>query len=241
MAIVMLVVVAGARIVNEIGLFKELPPQQILSAALVPNSEAPSVAALLGQKGLASGAPIFVRIFKEPKELVLWVETATGKYEILKIYPICTYSGELGPKLREGDLQSPEGFYFVRKEALLPTSQFHRAFNIGFPNAFDRAYGRTGSFLMVHGSCVSVGCYAMTNSGIREIYDLAEAALDNDQDFFRVHIFPFRMNDENLSRFEGNANLEFWKNLKEGYDLFETDKRPPDVRVSEKKYVFSSD
>jgi murein L,D-transpeptidase YafK len=192
-------------------------------------------------KEMTLGSQIFIRIFKDTKELELWAAKDDEAYQLIKVYPICSFSGSLGPKLKEGDMQSPEGFYFVSKSALLPTSQFHKAFNIGFPNAYDRAHGRTGSFLMVHGSCVSVGCYAMTNSGIDEIYTMAEAALDAGQPFFRVHIFPFRMTEENLNHYRDSSDFDFWSNLKEGFDHFEDSGVPPKVTVKDSRYVFSGD
>ncbi|SVD61889.1 uncharacterized protein METZ01_LOCUS414743, partial [marine metagenome] len=152
----------------------------------------PSMETALHAKGLRWGAPVFIRIFKEEKKLELWVDD--GKvFKHFKTWPICKYSGTLGPKLKEGDRQAPEGFYFVPRSRMNPRSRFHLSFNLGYPNAYDRAHKRTGSALMVHGNCVSIGCYAMTDAGIEEIYSLCDAALTNGQRFFRVHAFPFRM------------------------------------------------
>ncbi len=191
----------------------------------------------LEEDGLVYGSPIYIRVFKESSELELWVEN-DEKFKLFKNYNICSYSGTLGPKLRVGDLQSPEGFYFVKARQLNPSSQFHLSFNIGYPNAYDRVHGRTGSALMVHGDCVSIGCYAMTDAVIEEIYTLAEAAFRNGQRFFRVHIFPFRMTAENMEAHKESIWLDYWENLKEGYDFFERDKRPPDVEVGDKRYIF---
>lgn len=189
---------------------------------------------------LEYGAPVFIRIFKEEKELEVWLEGEADEYVHFRTYDICTYSGDLGPKLREGDNQSPEGFYFVKPIQMNPSSTFHLSFNIGFPNSYDRAHGRTGSFLMVHGHCVSIGCYAMTNKRIDEIFSLASAALREGQPFFRVHIFPFRMTEENMIRYEDHNWIEFWENLKEGYDLFELDRIPPNVSMEDKTYFFEN-
>ena len=159
----------------------------------------PALEAALRVKGLRWGAPVFVRIFKEEKELELWVDD--GKvFKHFKTWPICKYSGTLGPKLKEGDGQAPEGFYFVPRSRMNPRSRFHLSFNLGYPNAYDRARQRTGSALMVHGNCVSIGCYAMTDARIEEIYSLCDAALQNGQKFFRVHVFPFRMTAANQKR-----------------------------------------
>lgn len=153
---------------------------------------------------------------------------------------MCTWSGELGPKLREGDGQSPEGFYFITPASLNPNSSYHLSFNLGFPNAYDRANGRTGSFLMVHGDCVSIGCYAMTDDGIEEIYADVEAAFADGQSFIRVHIFPFEMTEEKMVQHIDNENHTFWINLKSGWDWFETNRTPPNVTVSEKVYQFEA-
>jgi murein L,D-transpeptidase YafK len=196
------------------------------------------LAALMRKKGLRRGDPIFIRIFKQEKELELWMR-AGRKFTLLKTYPICRLSGHIGPKLRERDYQSPEGFYTVTRARLKPDSKYHRAFNLGFPNAYDRAWGRSGSFLMIHGGCRSVGCFAMTNKGVEEIYGLADAALSNGQKSFDVHIFPFRMSAVNMDKYAKHRWSSFWWNLKEGHDLFERSLLPPIVSNSGRKYVFS--
>ena len=193
----------------------------------------------LEEKGLTLGSPVFIRAFKDERILELFVKNGrTGKYDLFREYKIAGSSGVLGPKLAEGDGQVPEGFYFVPPSAMLPTSRYHLAFNIGFPNAFDKANGRTGSFIMIHGSNVSIGCLAMTDEKIEEIYTLCDAAHKGGQRFFRVQIFPFRMTEKRMKKFSSDPNYAFWKNLKTGYDLFEKNKLPPDVSVKNKKYVF---
>jgi len=182
------------------------------------------------------GDPIFIRIFKEESILEIWIRSDT-EYKHLKDYAICAYSGKLGPKLKEGDKQSPEGFYRVHKHQLNPHSKFHLSFNLGYPNKYDRAYKRTGSFLMVHGNCVSVGCYAMTNVKIEEIYKLVKTALNKGQKYVQVHAYPFRMTKENMAFFSENEWHDFWVNLKEGYDYFEDQKLPPFIQVKDKQYT----
>lgn len=191
----------------------------------------------MAAQGLLFGAPIFIRVFKRSRELEIWIENA-GRFHLFRTYPICDYSGALGPKLREGDNQSPEGFYFVTPERLNPASQFHLSFNLGFPNRYDRAHERTGSYLMVHGDCVSIGCYAMTDEKIEEIFALADAAFRNGQRFFRVHVFPFRMTEETMEAARVSRWYAFWRNLKEGFDSFERTHRPPDTIVRNRRYVF---
>jgi murein L,D-transpeptidase YafK len=193
----------------------------------------------LKEKGMALGTPIFMRIFKREFELELWM-LKDGRYELFANYPICKWSGRLGPKLQTGDRQAPEGFYSVDSSALNPNSRWHRSFNLGFPNAFDRALGRTGSFLMVHGGCGSIGCYAMTNPVIEEIWEIVTRALDGGQKRFQVQVFPFRMTEANLAAYSSERWSPFWADLKTGHDLFETERLPPAVGVCDKRYSFTS-
>lgn len=191
----------------------------------------------LADKGVKLGDPVLVRIFKLDSELELWMEK-DGRYVKFATYPICRFSGRLGPKLREGDNQAPEGFYTVAKEQLNPNSRWHRSFNLGYPNAFDRAHDRTGSLIMVHGGCLSIGCFAITNAGVDEVWRLVTAALDKGQPRFAVHVFPFRMTDANLALRNKSDFADFWTNLKTGSDLFETTQLPPIVSVCEGAYAF---
>jgi murein L,D-transpeptidase YafK len=199
----------------------------------------PSLTTDLKAKGLRFGTPVFLRILKEERALELWMqEPEKRSFKLFRTYRIAAMSGKLGPKLKEGDRQAPEGFYFVNRARLKPDSVFHLAMNIGYPNIYDRAHGRGGSFLMIHGNRVSIGCFAMTDAKIEEIYTLCDAALQKGQPFFRVHCFPFHMNDERMTEAHGDRWEPFWKNLKEGYDAFENGKIPPNVEVEKKRYVF---
>ncbi len=188
-------------------------------------------------QGLNLGNKVFIRIFKESKDLEIWIEKGEI-FEHFKTYKICNYSGGLGTKTREGDGKSPEGFYFVTPKQLNPMSSFHLSYNIGYPNLYERERGYTGSAIMVHGSCVSIGCYAMTNERIEEIWTIIVKAFENDQRFFRIHIFPFKFNDKNLIRNTDSTLDKFWLNLKEGYDYFEENHYPPDVGVRNGRYIF---
>jgi murein L,D-transpeptidase YafK len=192
--------------------------------------------ARLAAQGLRLGDPVFLRIFKLESELELWMEK-DGRYQLFATYPICLWSGRLGPKLKEGDLQAPEGFYTVTKDQLNPDSRWHRAFNLGFPNAFDRAQGRSGSFLMVHGGCASVGCYAMTDAVIDELWRIVTAAIDKGEARVPVHAFPFRMTDAKLAARGASRWSGFWTELKRGYDAFERSKVPPAITVCDGRYV----
>jgi murein L,D-transpeptidase YafK len=192
--------------------------------------------ARLAAKSLEIGAPVFIRIFKRDSELELWM-MRDGRYVLFETYPICYWSGRLGPKLRQGDAQSPEGFYSVSAAQLNPNSQYYRSFDLGFPNAFDRAYRRTGAHLMVHGACVSRGCYAMTDPVMGEIWALVTAALAGGQPRFDVHVFPFRLKDWRLRLYAGHESAPFWAELKPGYDAFEAHRLPPQIQVCGRRYV----
>ncbi len=192
------------------------------------------------KQGLSFGSPVYIRIFKEESQLEVWIQKGAS-FELFRAYPVCTWGqGTLGPKQKQGDGQAPEGFYFVKPGKLNPVSSYHLAFNLGYPNAYDRAHKRTGDFLMVHGNCVSIGCYAMTNEKIEEIYALIDAALRGGQSLFRTHIFPFKMTSQNMQKHKDSEWLEFWQNLKEGYDAFENNGHtPPNVEVKDGRYIFN--
>ncbi len=193
----------------------------------------------LARVGLHLGDPVFIRAFKEEKLLDFFIRNrATGKFDLFRTYPIVAASGGLGPKLAAGDRQVPEGFYVVPPAAMNPDSRFHLAFNIGYPNEFDRAHHRTGSAIMVHGDRKSIGCLAMTDEKIEEIYTLCAAAQAAGQGFFCVHLFPFRMTVERMEIATKSSNFAFWQNLKEGYDFFEKDRIPPQTLVVDGRYHF---
>jgi murein L,D-transpeptidase YafK len=224
-----------------------LPEDQAVSSSLPGPARAKAAAArvrpelekALAAKGLHFGDPVFLRAFKEEGQVELWVRNReTKKYELFRTWEVAAQSGKPGPKLAEGDNQVPEGFYFVPPSAMKPDSTFHLAFNIGYPNAYDEHHGRTGTFIMIHGNRVSIGCLAMTDPKIEEIYTLCDAALKNGQPYFRVNLFPFRMTPARLSREKGSEWFDFWTNLKEGYDFFERGHVPPEVEVVDGRYVF---
>lgn len=197
----------------------------------------------LAGKGLAAGDQVFIRIFKESRELELWMRDASGVWKLYRNYPIACHSGVLGPKQREGDMQAPEGFYSVARAQLNAASNYHLAFNIGYPNAYDLHHQRTGSLIMVHGDEVSVGCYAMTDPVIEAIYLLLSAALENGQPGVPVHCFPFRLSADRLRKAgdEKSPWMDFWSNLQEGYDAFEEHRKPPRVDVRDGRYVFRAE
>ena len=185
---------------------KELPPQLL---------------SLLLQRNMPKRSPILIRIFKEESELEVWKQDTTGRFELLKVYPICRWSGDLGPKITEGDRQAPEGFYTITPGLMNPNSNYYLAINTGFPNAYDRANDRHGGFLMIYGDCSSRGCYAMTDEQIGEIYSLARESFLGGQPSFQIQAYPFRMTPTNLARHRTSPHLAFWKMLKVGNDHFE--------------------
>jgi murein L,D-transpeptidase YafK len=184
-------------------------------------------------------APILIRIYKEESTLEVWKQDRSGKFAMLNSYPICKFSGNLGPKLMQGDYQAPEGFYDITPDQMNPNSSEYLAFNTGFPNTFDRSLGRTGSFLMVHGGCRSVGCYAMTDYAMEEIYGLVDEAFKGGQEKVQLQAFPFRMTAQNLANHAGDPNMPFWEMLKAGNDAFLATERPPRVAVCDRRYVFN--
>jgi murein L,D-transpeptidase YafK len=200
----------------------------------------PEMLALLQTKNMPKESPILVRVFKEESEVEVWKQDTTGLYQLLKVFPICRWSGELGPKKVEGDRQAPEGFYTITPGLMNPNSNYYLAINMGFPNAYDKANGYTGGFLMIHGDCSSRGCYAMTDEQIGEIYSLARESFLGGQKQFQIQAYPFRMTPANLARHRTNPNMAFWKMLKEGNDHFEVTHMEPKVDVCDRHYVFDA-
>jgi murein L,D-transpeptidase YafK len=201
----------------------------------------PQTLALMAEKGLSRSDPILVRAYKKESELEVWKRGRDGKYAHLKTYPICRWSGQLGPKVKTGDRQAPEGFYTVTPGQMNPNSAYYLSFDTGYPNAYDRAHGRTGAHLMVHGTCSSAGCYAMTDEAIAEVYAIARDAFSGGQRGFQFQAYPFRMTAENLAKHRADPNIAFWRNLKEGSDHFEVTGEEPPVAVQNLRYAFGPD
>lgn len=207
---------------------------------LAENLASKGLTKVLQEKGLSLGQAVLIRTFKKEKKLELWMQKETnGPYILVQNYSICNYGSKgLGPKFKEGDGLAPEGIYEVKKPQLHPNSKYHLAFNLGYPNAYDRSHGRTGSFLMVHGDCVSVGCYAMTDAAIEEIYSAVAAALQAGQKSVQVHCYPFKLDKEALAAYKDNPHFDFWSNLSDAYQLFEAQKQPLIWEVQNQHYVF---
>ncbi|MGD9784424.1 MAG: L,D-transpeptidase family protein [Hyphomicrobiaceae bacterium] len=208
-------------------------------AALPGTPDLTNLEARLRDKGMALGSPMLMRVFKSESEVEVWLQRGE-RYELFATYPVCNWSGSLGPKLAEGDKQTPEGFYTVTYRQLHRIGRWPRSLNLGFPNAYDRSLARTGSYILMHGGCSSVGCFAMTDPVIAEIYQLTNAAIRRGQAHVPVHVFPFRMTEANLSKNSKHDWALFWRNLQEGYDAFEQSRIPPRVSVCDGRYVFES-
>ena len=200
----------------------------------------PDTLALMEQKGTSKSAPVLIRAYKKEAEFEMWKMKPDGRYVLLKTFPMCRWSGQLGPKTREGDRQVPEGFYNITPGQMNPDSHYYLSFNVGYPNAFDRAYGRGGGSIMVHGACSSMGCFSMTDQQIAEIYAIAREGFSGGQRSIQMQSLPFRMTAENLAKHRLDPNIGFWKQLKQGADHFEVARQEPKVGVCNKHYVFNA-
>ncbi|MDB5522610.1 MAG: hypothetical protein JWM58_373 [Rhizobium sp.] len=193
----------------------------------------------LAKMNLAMSSPIMMRVFKEEEVMEVWKANSQDRYQLVATYPICAWSGMLGPKKKEGDRQAPEGFYNITTSQMNPNSQYYLSFDIGYPNKYDRAYGRNGRNIMVHGACSSAGCYSMSDAAVLQIYAFAREAFRGGQKSFQIQAFPFRMTAENMAKHRSSENYPFWQNIKTGYDYFEITHRPPEVDVCGRKYAFN--
>ena len=225
----------------------------------------------LAQAGVTLGAPIYLRIFKSNGKdgafrtigsvqgvweerwfpnlkrawVELWVQGKDGSYQLLKSYPVCSYTGNLGPKRDTDDKQAPEGFYTIQRTGMNPNSAYYRSMDIGYPNAYDRLQRATGSQIKIHGMCISGGCFTMgepqreDHQHMEELYTLVKAAHAEGQTQVPVHIFPFPMTAENMALHAHSSWIRFWTMLKPAYDLFERQRIPPQVHVINGEYVIA--
>jgi murein L,D-transpeptidase YafK len=209
--------------------------QNVKATAPIPAS----TLAFMAANNTSASAPVLVRTYKKEAELEIWKLAKTGRYVHIKTFPICRWSGQLGPKQTQGDRQAPEGFYSISRRQMNPNSHYYLSFDTGFPNAYDKAHGASGAYLMVHGTCSSAGCYAMTDKQIGEIYAIAREALAGGQQAFQFQAFPFRMSAQNIAKYRTDKNIDFWRQLKEGSDRFEATGEEPVVKVVEGRYTFA--
>jgi murein L,D-transpeptidase YafK len=214
--------------------------QRAAAVGALPLPGTPDVAVLqerLRDKGVTLADPILIRIFKAESELEIWKEKGDS-YVLFATYPICHWSGSLGPKLRDGDRQAPEGYYTLAKSQTHHVGRWPKSLDIGYPNILDQSQARTGSMILIHGGCSSIGCFAMTNPVSDEIHQLTVAAMDAGERIVPVHIYPFRMTDKAMAAQSSSPWIAYWNNLKEGYDMFERTKRPPIISVCSGRYIF---
>jgi murein L,D-transpeptidase YafK len=230
-----LIALAGAAVVLVGCQQTTLPTGAARSQVPIP----PSTLALMAAKGVSPSDPILIRAYKKESEMEIWKRGRDGRYALLKTFPICRWSGQLGPKVRQGDRQAPEGFYAVTPAQMNPNSAYYLAFDTGYPNAYDRSHGRSGGDLMVHGTCSSAGCYAMTDEAIAEIYAIAREAFAGGQRAFQFQAYPFHMTADNVAKYRADPNIAFWRNLKEGSDRFEVTHEEPRVTVAAGRYAFN--
>ncbi|OAI29736.1 hypothetical protein A1351_01365 [Methylosinus sp. R-45379] len=200
----------------------------------------PETLALMEQAGVTKESPTLIRSYKKEAEFQIWKQRPDGRYAYLKTFPMCRWSGQLGPKVREGDRQAPEGFYSITPGQMNPNSAYYLSFNVGYPNAYDRAYGHSGGSIMVHGACSSAGCFSMTDRQIAEIYAILRTSFNNGQRSIQMQSYPFKMTAENLAKHRLDPNIGFWKQLKEGSDHFEIAGKEPSVGVCNRRYVFDA-
>jgi murein L,D-transpeptidase YafK len=185
-------------------------------------------------------SPVLIRTYKKEAELEVWKMNSQGQYALLKTYPMCRWSGQLGPKKREGDMQVPEGFYPISPGQMNPNSHYYLAFNVGYPNAYDRALGRDGGSVMVHGVCSSAGCFSMTDEQVADIYAIARDAFRGGQHEIQLQSYPFHMTAENMTKYRLDPNIAFWEEIKKGADYFEVTKTEPPVLVCNRHYEFGA-
>lgn len=233
----------GLAVAVALGLLAGCTPQETLQIEQVANRTEhplpPKMQLKLAKMGLSMSSPIMIRVFKEEEVMEVWKANSQDRYQLVATYPICAWSGMLGPKKKEGDRQAPEGFYNITPGQMNPNSQYYLSFDIGYPNKYDRAYGRSGRNIMVHGACASAGCYSMSDAAVLQIYAFARDAFRGGQKSFQIQAYPFRMTADNMAKHRFSDNYEFWKNIKTGYDYFEITHRPPEVDVCGRKYVFN--
>ena len=172
--------------------------------------------ALMASKDTTADAPLVLRSYKKEAEIEVWKKNRSGRFVYIKSFPICRWSGQLGPKHYSGDRQTPEGFYAIGPHQMNPNSHYYLSFDTGFPNAYDKAHGASGSAVMIHGTCSSMGCFAMTDKQVGELYAIARDALKGGQSAFQLQAYPFHMSAKNMALYRDDPNIGFWRQLEEG-------------------------
>jgi murein L,D-transpeptidase YafK len=190
------------------------------------------------KRGLKLGSPVFIRVYKQTSEMELWVEKGS-RYVLFKTFGICRWSGRLGPKYYEGDRQSPEGLYRITSRDLIVNARWDRAMNINYPNSFDVMNGRGGSSILIHGKCGSIGCFAIQDRNVEEVYAAVRAALEGGQAYIPVLSLPFRFSSLAPSRQDTLQMNEFWADLRRADLLFDRDRLPPSAWICDGRYYFA--
>ncbi len=193
------------------------------------------LAEAFSRKHLKLGSPVLIRIYKQSSELELWVLRGP-RFVLLNVYPICRWSGRLGPKLQAGDRQSPEGVYTITAAGLIVNDRWHRAMNINYPNRYDRVNSRTGSGILIHGRCRSIGCFALSDANVEEVYEAVRSALAAGQRQVQVVALPLRFRNKSV---EAPPDLPgFWQDLSREEALFHRDRVPAPAWLCGGRYVF---
>jgi murein L,D-transpeptidase YafK len=195
------------------------------------------VSELLEGKGLErESIRVYIRSFKDEGIMEVWARDAGHElYQRIFTFDICQKSGTIGPKRRQGDYQVPEGYYHI--DRFNPSSSYYLSLGLNYPNKSDRVFSdktRPGGDIFIHGECVTIGCMPMTNPLIKQIYLLCVEAREAGQKSIPVTVFPMKLSNTNYqallsskSNSEGDKNL--WRDLKLGYDLFNTHKQLPSI------------
>jgi murein L,D-transpeptidase YafK len=186
----------------------------------------------LNFSGFKPGFNLYLAAYKKEGKLEVWLKNKEEqRYKLFRTYDFCAHSGTLGPKVKEGDGQTPEGFYQIR--AFNPKSNYYLSLGINYPNAVDLARSgaqNPGTDIYIHGNCVTIGCIPLTDEKIKEVYVLAVEAKNGGQNEIPVYIFPFKMNKENMleQKLRFPQHYGFWKTLQPAYTWFEQKRTLPE-------------
>ena len=197
----------------------------------------------LNAGGYGSNFSMLINAYIAEGKLEVWLKSKSSPtYSLFRTYNFCAHSGTIGPKVIEGDGQTPEGFYYIN--VFNPVSSFHLSLGLNYPNAVDLARTgkdrKPGNDIYIHGNCVTVGCIPLTDDKIKEVYILGVEARNAGQDKIPVNIFPFKMTNANMKKYVAQFSIQanFWKTLQLGYLAFEKRKNQAKIMEVKGKYVF---
>lgn len=195
----------------------------------------------LSKENINGAFNMYITAYKSEGKLEIWLKNKPQKkYKLFKTYNFSAHSGTLGPKVKQGDLQTPEGFYNIN--VFNPKSNYYLSLGINYPNNVDLLRsGREnpGNDIYIHGDQVTIGCIPLTDEKIKEVYLLAVEARSNGQKHIPVHIFPFKMTEANLRKYtiQYPKQIAFWKNLQPGYTYFEKHNTLPSIDQEKGSYL----